>query len=273
MTYAWSDLDKLVGGLPRSAYEYSAYWKGARGGWPGFTTVDVRVGESVTFVRIADTPPAELARRVAPPQGGPQPSRVSGEKRPDLVLVGCVKSKLPLPAPAKDLYISALFRKEREYAEHLGVLWFILSAEHGLVAPDTILEPYDRQLSKTSRDYRLAWGRQVIVDLNRVAGDLQGRTIEIHAGSAYADAIRDGLLAAGADVVEPLAGLPMGSRLAWYGKSKSIADEPNDSDVSVLVKQLTDFWSWSPTGELPRSAPGTQGVATSTQACCPSSKW
>jgi hypothetical protein len=49
------------------------------------------------------------------------------------VLVSCVKDKLDHPAPAKDLYTSDLFRKARGYAERVGVPWFILSSEHGLV--------------------------------------------------------------------------------------------------------------------------------------------
>jgi hypothetical protein len=32
VTYAWGELDELVGGLPRSAYEHSAFWKGDRSG-------------------------------------------------------------------------------------------------------------------------------------------------------------------------------------------------------------------------------------------------
>ncbi len=46
-----------------------------------------------------------------------------------------------MPSPAKDLYVSALFDKERAYAERTGIPWFILSAQHGLVAPDEVLEP------------------------------------------------------------------------------------------------------------------------------------
>ena len=34
VTFGWADLDSLVGGLPRSAYAHSAFWKGARSGWP-----------------------------------------------------------------------------------------------------------------------------------------------------------------------------------------------------------------------------------------------
>ncbi|RNI18382.1 DUF7662 domain-containing protein [Flexivirga caeni] len=38
LTLTWDDLDDLVGGLPRSAHEYSAFWKGARTGWPGYAS-------------------------------------------------------------------------------------------------------------------------------------------------------------------------------------------------------------------------------------------
>ncbi len=51
VTFSWADLDSLVGGLPRSAHAHSAFWKGARSGWPGFTAVNVRIGDEVTFVR------------------------------------------------------------------------------------------------------------------------------------------------------------------------------------------------------------------------------
>src|SRR4051794_39750934 len=59
VTLTWSDLDDLVGGLPSSAYEHAAFWKGARSGWPGFTTSAVRVGESVTFIRVGRSPSAD----------------------------------------------------------------------------------------------------------------------------------------------------------------------------------------------------------------------
>lgn len=61
-------------------------------------------------------------------------------------LVGCAAAKLRRPAPARDLYTSQLFRKASEYAELHSDRWFILSAKHGLVHPDTVLEPYDAKL-------------------------------------------------------------------------------------------------------------------------------
>lgn len=236
-TFTWAELDAFVGGLPRSAYVHNAFWKGARSGWPGFTTNDVRVGESVTFVRVGST---------VPPRPAPSANATAraGAAKVDAILVGCVKKKLPVAAPAKELYVSALFRKERAYAERAEVPWFILSAQHGLVAPEDVLEPYDLRLSSTSREYRREWSRQVVDQLGDAVGALEGRIIEIHAGAAYADVIRAPLATAGADVVEPLSGLKLGPRLAWYGQDSNptvaASLPPRDiGDIRVLIDELT----------------------------------
>ncbi len=235
-TFTWRELDSLVGGLPPSAYEHPAFWKGVRGGWPGFTTTKVEVGRSVTFVRRTATAP-----RVPRPFGPDTDVTGAPTQRADIVLVGCVKSKLTHPAPAKDLYTSPLFGKERHYAEATGKPWFILSAEHGLVAPDRVLAPYELQLSDTPRSYRQAWGAKVVGQLQKAAGPLDGTTIEAHAGAAYTDAIRDRLRDAGAHVLEPLKGLTLGQRLAWYGSDAGSSPEPEPTSiVEDLLARLRD---------------------------------
>lgn len=201
MTVAWPDLDHLVGGLPRSAYDHAAFWTGDRTGWPGFTATNVRVGVSVTFVRRADLHAGSRQRSAMPTH-----LTEDAHSPADVVLVGCVKSKVDHPAPARDLYTSALFRKERVYAEASGIPWFILSAEHGLVAPTQVIEPYELSLASAPRHYRVAWGDRVVEDLASHIGGLEGKTVEVHAGAAYADAIRAGLATAGATMLEPLSG-------------------------------------------------------------------
>jgi len=231
VTLPWAELDALVGGLPNSAYVHNAFWKGDRSGWPGFTTTSVRVGESVTFVRSGQTPSKEPGRRPTPP-----PVR-NADSQPDILLIGCVKKKLAVPAAAKDLYTSPLFRKGRAYAERINVPWFILSAEHGLVRPDDELAPYNLRLSKTPREYRRAWGVRVVADLDTAAGGLTGKSIEVHAGSAYTDAIRPQLIERGAVVVEALAGLRLGPRLSWYGADPLNRPEPSP-ETAELVNRL-----------------------------------
>ena len=228
---AWADLDVLVGGLPRSAYDHQAFWSGDRSGWPGFTTTDVRVGRSVTFVRR----PGRRAGAAAVVSRA-EPVTVTGAGQAvDLVLVSCSKRKRATAAPARDLYTSPLFQKSRAHAEATGVPWFVLSAKHGLVSPETVLEPYDVTLSTTHREYRREWARRVLSQLGEACGSLDGKSIEIHAGAAYATSLRPLLEARGALVSEPLHGLRQGQRLAWYGSGK------RDATGSVVVLEASEI--------------------------------
>lgn len=233
--FGWEELDALVGGLPESATKHRAYWSGARSGWPGFTTTDVVPGRSVTFVRVGRPDPGVLH---GPSRPDPSPTQVGVLERPDIVLVGCVKSKRDHAAPAKDLYVSDLFRKGRRYAEAAAERWYILSAQYGLVAPEVVIEPYELHLAATSTAYRREWGMTVGRQLLAAAGALEGRVIEVHAGAAYADAIRPHLLEAGARVVEPLSALPLGQRLAWYGAVDGGETSGTHTPSSLLVARL-----------------------------------
>lgn len=67
-------------------------------------------------------------------------------------IVGCASAKLFRPAPARELYTSQLFPKASFYAEATCERWYILSAKHGLVHPDTVLELYDVKLGRSHRD-------------------------------------------------------------------------------------------------------------------------
>lgn len=166
---------------------------------------------------------------------------------PDIVLITCVKTKRRKPCAAKDLYISPLFVKQRSYAEETGVPWFILSAEHGLVVPDEWLSPYERYLPDTPSNFRSAWGAWVAARLQLLAGPLSGRVIEAHAGSAYIDAIRPHMEMDGAILIEPLHGLSMGARLAWYG-SRAGSDEkdPTFGDSKILARLQRESIAVSP---------------------------
>jgi hypothetical protein len=59
--------------------------------------------------------------------------------------------KLKRPAPARELYVSQLFKKASAYAELTCDRWYVLSAKHGLVHPDTVIEPYDVRLGTNHR--------------------------------------------------------------------------------------------------------------------------
>jgi hypothetical protein len=137
-------------------------------------------------------------------------------------LVGCVKSKRSVPSPAKDLYTSPLFVGSRRAVERSCDRWFILSAKHGLLGPDEMVEPYDETLATASRDRRRAWSAEVVQALRVELGDLASHTFEIHAGSGYyAHGLRRSLEDAGAAVDVPTAGLSLGRRLSYYAAAAS----------------------------------------------------
>ena len=239
-----------MGGLPASATSHRAWWSGDRShvsAWrlAGFTVANLVPGREVTFARTRPRTRPVTDSAISVGAGAPQ---VGAVKAPTLLLVACVKSKLSVPAAARDLYLSPLFRKERTYAERSGLPWFILSAEHGLVAPDEWLAPYERYLPDTPSAFRQAWGMWVAERLDLLAGPLGTQVIEIHAGSAYIDPLRGHLATKGASIFEPLAGLTMGHRLAWYaqaspdGKERASATGSGTSHGSTdeFCRQLTD---------------------------------
>lgn len=139
-------------------------------------------------------------------------------------LVGCVKSKQEHPAPARELYTSTLFDGRRRTVESSCERWFILSALHGLLNPDEIVEPYDLAMTEMSRPERREWSTRVLEDLRGQLGSLDRVTFEIHAGADYANfGLVDGLRTAGAKVEQPTAGMPIGVQLTWYADRSEAA--------------------------------------------------
>ena len=141
---------------------------------------------------------------------------MSGRRR--IGLVSCVKSKLGRPAPARELYTSALFRGARHFVERTCERWFILSAQHGLVEPDQVLAPYERTLTTAPLSVRREWSHVVVAQLEeRLGHDLSPFVFEVHAGAAYTNfGLVDRLAALSARVEQPLEGLRQGERLHYY---------------------------------------------------------
>jgi hypothetical protein len=142
-----------------------------------------------------------------------------GTVEPDLMLIGSVKGKLEWASrvAAKDLYVSALWRSRRKYAEQSGVPWYILSAKYGLVNPETRIAWYDVSLSDLPAAGRRAWSQRIVDTLTARYAAVERMVIEIHAGMDYVDfGLASGLAGAGMVVHRPLLGIPIGRHLAWY---------------------------------------------------------
>jgi len=147
-----------------------------------------------------------------------------------VLLLGCVKLKHERPLPARDLYRSPLWVRRRAYAEARGYPWLILSAKHGLVDPARRIAPYDLALSDLRAAARRRWGERVVGALVERFGSIVDVVFEVHAGEAYRRAIEPGLLAGGARLEAPLAGLPVRAQLAWYNARIDRARPPKSTD-------------------------------------------
>jgi uncharacterized HhH-GPD family protein len=125
------------------------------------------------------------------------------------------------------MYTSTLFRGRMEAVESSCDIWFVLSAKHGLLDPNDVIEPYDVALKNLPSDARRAWSRKVLSALLVRFGDLSGKIFEIHASSAYRDnGLVSGLKAAGATVENPTEGLNRGRQLAYYGGLPASSFDP-----------------------------------------------
>ncbi len=100
-------------------------------------------------------------------------------------LVGCGARKLARPAPARELYTGTLFRLSSAYAERVCDEWYVLSALHGLVRPDVVLEPYDLTLTDVSIVGRRAWAAGVLARLEALGLGKGNRWVVLASSFTY----------------------------------------------------------------------------------------
>lgn len=140
-----------------------------------------------------------------------------------LTLVSCCGPKIDCIAPARELYRSTMFQKSARWAERNGDNWLVLSARHGLVRPEEMLEPYDQTLKAMTKAQRDAWASHVASQLRAWAAgrNVTSLHVTLLAGPAYATWIPLALDLA--RVVQPLEGMPIGYRLKWL--TEQLADQ------------------------------------------------
>jgi hypothetical protein len=139
--------------------------------------------------------------------------RRQGHGHVHIVLVGCAAHKRCTAGTAADLYMSQLFRSARAWAERHGDAWYILSARHGLLAPETLVEPYEQHIASLDRAQRRGWARQVADRLQQLHPGIFGCQVTVLAGRLYVEPLQDIF----GELLElPLAGRAIGQRLAWF---------------------------------------------------------
>ena len=69
---------------------------------------------------------------------------------PDLTIITCGGKKRASPAPAQYLYTGSFFKHQRRTAIRMqSKRWMILSAKHGLLNPEEVIEPYNIRWGQT----------------------------------------------------------------------------------------------------------------------------
>ncbi len=133
-----------------------------------------------------------------------------------IALVACVGKKKSWALPGRDLYVSHWFQKASVYAREVADEWYILSAKHGLLTPETVIEPYDETLTWMPAANRRAWASRV---LDQMKGVLEaGDEIVILAGKSYREHLVGPIREMGCSVHVPMEGLRIGEQLRWLNQ-------------------------------------------------------
>ena len=142
-----------------------------------------------------------------------------------IALVSCVGRKAPTPMPARDLYTSDWFRKASTYAQRVSDQWYILSAEHALLHPDTVINPYERTLNTMPVAERREWAVRVMDSLRRILEP--GDELIFLAGVRYRENIVEPIRDLSCQVAIPMEGLTIGRQLAWLKQARESNHAPD----------------------------------------------
>jgi hypothetical protein len=128
-------------------------------------------------------------------------------------LVACTSRKGDQPSSAEFIYKSPLFSAARSYAEKRANQWFILSAKHGLLSPNDVINPYNESLMSQSDSQRKEWSE--VVHKAFAARVPPGGRVIFLAGSAYRSGLAPRFEAEGRETAAPMSELGIGSQVAW----------------------------------------------------------
>ncbi|QLG62327.1 DUF6884 domain-containing protein [Halorarum salinum] len=133
-----------------------------------------------------------------------------------MVSLGLVQAG-PEPArtwtPAAEAYDTEFFRLKREFARRSYDEWLVLSAAHGLVEPDEVIERDEVDFADVKPAEGARWAMETVSELAALVRRNEFEEVAVLASRPVRETLveRGGLesrmAAAGARTVEPLAGL------------------------------------------------------------------
>lgn len=146
-------------------------------------------------------------------------------------LISCSAGKLDHAAPARELYTGPLFVFASEWISENGSIdeWAILSAKHGLVMPDDVIEPYDLALHSLAAAEQRVWCERVGAQLMERWGDRVIYTV-----------------LAGADYRAALRGFPMVEDVihAWTERRRNRGMRRPSMGIGVIKKRISEENAW-----------------------------
>lgn len=154
-----------------------------------------------------------------------------------VAFVACSKTKANEVMPAAALYTSPLFKKSLLAAVDIADKVYILSAEHGVLALEDPVAPYDTTLKNMRREARLAWGSRVGGQLADVLRPCD--TAIMLCGEEYLAPIRPRLIEIGVSLEVPLDTLSFGVRLQRLSQMNGEASLRSGlAQLNQYIKQL-----------------------------------
>ncbi|MGE4528170.1 MAG: DUF6884 domain-containing protein [Rhodospirillaceae bacterium] len=133
-----------------------------------------------------------------------------------VVLVACTKTKRTYETVAREMFVSPWFLGVRGIVEKSGARWYVLSALHGLLQPETVIAPYTATLDGAVVRVRRVWAEGVFEALMTAEPGLS--RVVIFAGARYREFLVPKLRERGIAVEIPMERLPRGRQLAWLSE-------------------------------------------------------
>lgn len=96
----------------------------------------------------------------------------------------CSGSKASKSLPAKELYVSERFQRDKVTAQEHYPEWFILSGAYGVLNPDRVIGPYDVDLESFTKLGNLIWTARLALQLLGLLG-LGPATVYLRATGRY----------------------------------------------------------------------------------------
>jgi len=137
----------------------------------------------------------------------------------NIALISCVSQKVDYKTEARNMYISTLFTKGMKYIETIlkPDKTYILSAKHGLLKLNEVIEPYNETLNTKKRNEQQEWAKIVLSQIKKDC-DVNNDTFIFLAGQKY---YRD-LIQYLPNHKIIMENMPIGIRLQWLTKETGV---------------------------------------------------